>query len=169
MPPPIITRNDHKMARIGQNWILPLTAVVALAFITSIPQIYLWYVRGSEWNESCAYQDTDELPYAAYTNAIIDGRPRRNDPFTGNDNQQFETLFSIQFFPAYAIALPARLLGLSANTAFIILLPLATVAIALVTFWLLLELTNSIPLATAGAVGIIGLGTAAAHSPIQIL
>jgi hypothetical protein len=157
------------MASLGQNWKLPLTTVVVLAFITSIPQIYLWYVRGGEWNGSCAYLDSDELPYAAYTNALINARPRRNDPFTGNDNQQFETLFSIQSLPPYVIALPARLLGLSASTAFIILLPLATVAIALVTFWLLLEFTNSIPLATAGAVGIIGLGTAAAHSPIQIL
>jgi len=159
----------HKMAGQGQKWKLHLLSIVVLAIITSIPQIYLWYVRGSEWNGSCAYQDTDELPYAAYTNALIDGRPRRNNPFTGKDDNQFETLFSIQFFPAYATAFPARLLGLSASTAFILLLPFATFAIALVTFWLLLEFTDSIPLAIATAVGVVSLGTVAAHSPIQIL
>jgi hypothetical protein len=167
--PYIIAHKDHKTARRRPNWKLPLAAVILLAFITSIPQIYLWYLRGSDWNGSCAYQDTDELPYAAYTNALIDGRPRRNDPFTGKDNQQFETLFSIQSFPAYAIALPARLLGLSTTTAFIALLPLTTIGIALVAFWLLLEFTDSTPLAMAGAVGVLTLGTAAAHSPIQIL
>lgn len=164
----IAVHKDHKTDS-RRNWKLPLTAVVVLAFITSIPQLYLCYLRGWDWNGSCAYQDTDELPYAAYTNALIDGRPRRNDPFTGKDNQQFESLFSIQFFPAYAIALPARLLGLSTSTAFIVVLPLITIGIALVAFWLLLEFTDSTPLAMAGAVGVLTLGTAAAHSPIQIL
>lgn len=146
-----------------------MLSAATLALITCLPQIYLNYVRGSEWNGSCAYLDTDELPYAAYTNALIDGRPRRNDPFAGKDDNRFETLFSIQFFPAYAVALPARLLGLSANTAFIFLLPLATLASALVTFCLLLEVTDNTRLAAVGAVGVLSLGTAAAHSPLQIL
>jgi hypothetical protein len=146
-----------------------LLAGVALAFITSLPQIHLWYVRGSEWNGSCAYLDPDELPYAAYTNALINGRPRRNDPYSGKDNSPFETLFSVQFVPAYAVALPARLFGLSADTAFMILLPLATIASVLVIWWLLFEITANTLLATVCAVCVISLSTAAAHSPLQIM
>jgi hypothetical protein len=140
-----------------------------MGFITSLPQIYIRYLRGSEWNGSCAYLDWDELPYVAYTNALIDGRPRRNDPYSGKDNGPFETLFSIQFVPAYAVALPARLFGLSADTAFMILLPLATIASALVIWWLLFEITGNTLLATVGAVCVISLSTAAAHSPLQII
>ena len=62
-----------------------LVAAFLMAIITSIPQIHLWYVRGSEWNGSCAYMDTDELEYAAYTNALKNGWPRRSNPYTGND------------------------------------------------------------------------------------
>src|SRR5437870_3914403 len=82
--------------------------IAAFTVITSLPQLYLCYVRGSEWNGSCAYLDTDELAYSAYINALIDGRPRRNDPYSGDDNAQSETLFSIQFLPAYVVALPAK-------------------------------------------------------------
>ena len=146
-----------------------MLAALALAFITSLPQIYLCYVRAPEWNGSPAYLDTDELPYLAYTNALIDGRPRRNDPYTGKDGGPFETLFSIQFFPPYALALPAKLLGVSSSTAFIVLLPLATIAASFMIWWLLLEVTGNRPLAMVGAVGVLSLGTAAAHSPLQVL
>ena len=139
-----------------------------LALFTSLPQFYLWYVRGSEWNGSCAYLDTDELAYAAYTNALIDGRPRRNDPYTGKDNSQYESLFSIQFLPAYSMALPGKILGASASTSFIILLPLATVAAALAVLWLLFELTENFSLAVAGTIGVLCLGYVAALNPLQI-
>jgi hypothetical protein len=140
-----------------------------MAIITSIPQIHLWYVRGSEWKGSSAYSDWDELPYVAYTNALIQGRPRRNDPFSGKDSGQFETLFSIQFLPAYAVAIPARLLGISSNWAFMLILPLATIATFLVVWWLLLELTGNRQLAIVGAICVLSFGTAAAHSPLQIV
>src|SRR5678809_886271 len=78
-----------------------LTAAIMLSFVTAVPQLYLCYVRGNSWNGAVAYLDTDELAYAAYANALIDGRPRRNDPYTGQDNASFETLFSIQFLPPY--------------------------------------------------------------------
>jgi hypothetical protein len=156
-------------SKIARQWKWGLLAAVLVAFITSLPQIYLCYVRGWEWNGSCAYLDTDELPYAAYTNALIDGRPRRNDPYTGKDGGQFETLFSIQFLPAYALALPARVLGVSSSTAFILLLPLATFAAAFIIWWLLVEVTDNTTLAIVGTIGVLSLGTAAAHSPLQIL
>ena len=140
-----------------------------LAIITSIPQIHLWYLRGSEWNGSCALSDHDELPYLAYTNALINGRPRRNDPYGGTDNLPSETLFSIQFIPPYLIALPARVFGISADTAFMLLLPLATVATVWVCWWILFDLTGHHLAAIIGAVAMISVGTVAAHSPFQIL
>jgi hypothetical protein len=139
-----------------------------LALFTSLPQFNLWYVRGSEWNGSCAYLDTDELAYAAYTNALIDGRSRRNDPYTGKDNSQHESLFSIQFLPAYALAFLANILRISASTAFLILVPLATVAAALTVLWLLVELTEKFPLAVVGTIGVLCLGSMAALNPLQI-
>jgi hypothetical protein len=144
-------------------------AAFLFAIVTSLPQIYLNYSRGSHWNGSCAYLDTDELAYAAYANALIDGRPRRNDPFTGQDGYQVETLFSIQSLPAYAVALPARLLHLSVSTMFILLLPLATIAGCFGAWVIIMRLTNNPMLAVVGAIGVFSFGTAAAHSPIQLL
>ena len=148
--------------------VIVVASVALLALFTSLPQFYLWYVRGSEWNGSCAYLDTDELAYAAYTNALIDGRPRRNDPYTGKDNNQDESLFSIQFLPAYSLAFLAKVLRMSASTAFIILLPLATVAAALTVLWLLVELTGKFSLSVVGTIGVLCLGSVAALNPVQI-
>lgn len=144
-----------------------LTAIL-FAFVASIPQFHLLYIRGSQWNGSCAYSDPDELPYAAYVNALIDGRPRVNDPYSGRDGR-FETLFSVQFLPAYAVALPARFFGLSSDSAFMLLLPLASVGAILSLWWLLFEITGNSMLAIVGAACVVSLGTAAAHSPLQIL
>jgi hypothetical protein len=113
--------------------------------------------------------DIDELAYSAYVNALIDGRPRRNDPYTGKDNSQFENLFSIQFLPAYAVALPAKVLRVSAATAFIILLPVATVAATVMLLWLLVEVTQELELSIVGAIAVLCLGTVSALNPVQIL
>jgi hypothetical protein len=157
------------MLRKRQTWVVGMATAALLAFITSLPQLYLCYVRGPEWNGSCAYLDTDEFAYAAYTNALIDGRPRRNDPFTGKDDSQSETLFSIQFLPAYALALPAKTFRVSASTAFIVLVPLASIAAVLMLLWFFLELTGNVALAGVGTVGVLCLGTIALLSPLQIL
>ena len=153
----------------GRGLKLALVTAFLMAIITSIPQIHLGYVRGSEWNGSCAYSDWDELAYVAYTNALIDGRPRRNDPYSGKDSGEFESLFSIQFLPAYAVAIPAKLLHLPGDIAFILLLPIATIATVLAIWWLLFELTGNSLLAAAGAICVVSFGTAAAHSPLQML
>lgn len=152
-----------------QRWVVGLATAALLALFTSLPQFYLSYVRGPEWNGSCAYLDTDEFAYAAYTNALIDGRPRRSDPYTGKDDSKSENLFSIQFLPGYAVALPAKAFHMSASTAFIVLLPLACIAGALTLFWFFLELTGNVTLAAGGTVGVLCLGTMAAFGPLQIL
>jgi hypothetical protein len=93
----------------------------------------------------------------------IDGRPRRNDPHTGRDDTfskpQPESLFSIQFIPAYAIAWPARLLGLSMSTAFIVLMFLAALASTASIFVLIWSVTNDARLAAAGVIVVLCLGT----------
>ncbi|SRR6266481_3870729 len=139
-----------------------------LAIITSLPQAYLCYERGSEWNGAYAYFDSDEFAYSAYVNALIDGRPRRNDPYTGEDGGAYETLFSIQFIPAYSIAIPARLLGISASTAFIILVPVITVASTLILFVFLFEITQDAFFSAIGAVGVLSFGVLAAQTPLKL-
>ena len=36
--------------------------------------------RGAEWHGAYALVDGDEFLYSAYINALIENRPRRNDP-----------------------------------------------------------------------------------------
>ena len=128
-----------------------LLMALVLAAITSLPQIYLCYHRGSEWAGEYAYFDTDELAYSAYVNAITNNRPRRNDPYTANDSSTFETLYSIQFIPPYSIAITARLLRISASTAFIILTPIITIASALILFSFLFQFSEKPLLSALGA------------------
>lgn len=143
-------------------------AVSVLAVITSIPQIYLCYQRGSDWNGGLAYLDSDEFPYLAYVNALVDGRPRRADPLTGTDGHQFENLYSIQFLPPYALALTARTFHVSARVMFIALLPLVTIASGLAVFWQFAEVTEDTQLAVSGMLAVLCLGTVAAFTPWQI-
>ena len=158
----LVGRESHKQWKVG------LITIAFLALITSLPQLYLVYVRGSDWNGSCAYLDTDEFGYVAFTNALIDDRPRRNDPYSGKDDGAFENFYSIQFLPAYGVALPAKIFHLSTSTAFTILLPLATVATGVMLLWILSEITGSIAVAGIGTVGVICLGTIAALHPFEI-
>jgi hypothetical protein len=136
-----------------------------MVLLSLYPQVHFWWVRGSEWNGSYAAIEGvgDEAVYSAYVNALIDGRPRRNDPYTGRDfnetQKQGHSLFSIQFVPAYLIALPARALGLSASTAFIILSPLAAGATALGLFWLLCLGTGNEKAAATGVLVVLCFGT----------
>src|SRR5213595_2949263 len=127
---------EHKEEAASIRWRWGIVAAVAMMILSFYPQLHFWAVRGSEWNGSYAAMEGvgDEIAYSAYINALIDGRPRRNDPYTGRDFRdsapQKDSLFSIQFVPAYLIALPARALGISAATAFIALSPLAAGAAA---------------------------------------
>src|SRR5712671_6736609 len=111
------------------NWKWCVLPSMAMVLLSLVPQIHLWIVRGREWNGAYVSPQGDELLYSAYINALIDGRARKNDPFGGEDSSANallpESFFSIQFVPAYAVALPARTLGLSASTAFIVIVAAA--------------------------------------------
>jgi hypothetical protein len=128
------------------RWRFGLIAGVLLALFSLYPQFKMIYLRGSEWNGHYAYNDIDEVAYASYLKALIDGRPRRNDPYTGRDDSpqspQPESLFSIQFAGPYTIAIPARLLGIGAPWALTISGAIAAFLTALAIFWLVGMLTG---------------------------
>jgi hypothetical protein len=119
--------------------------------------------RGTSWKGTFYITNYDETAYAAYTNALIDGKARKTDPFSGSDEAAYESLYSIQFIPAFAIAVPARLLGLSTSTAFILLNIFIAVGAALALFWLIRTVSGDDLLAFAGTVFVLGFGTAAAY------
>ena len=128
------------------RWRWGLLAALAMMLLSLLPQFYLWRDRGRAWNGAHAFIYADETVYAAYVNALIDERPRRNDPYTGSNHSPStplpETQFSIQFVPAYLMALPARALGLSTATVFLLLAPAVAFTTTLALFWLLALLTN---------------------------
>lgn len=130
-----------------------------------MPQLHLWLVRGSEWHGAYAIVQPDELLYSAYVNALIDRRPRRNDPVSGRDDHPQkplpESLFSIQFVPAYTIAFPARVFGASASTAFIVLMGVAGLLTSLSVFWLLYSVMGDSRFASIGVLVVLCFGALA--------
>ncbi len=155
---------DQSQPKIEWRW--GALAALAMSIIALYPQINLWIARGSAWQGSYVLTQGDEVAYSAYINALIDGRPRRNDPFNGRDDlpgkPTYESLFSIQFLPAYAIALPARALGLSTGTIFIWLILIGAITSSLAIFWLLATLTGDSRLAGAGVLFTLCFGALAA-------
>lgn len=137
------------------RWQFGLVAAVFLAIFALYPQMKLWYVRGGDWQGNYAYNDIDEVAYAAYVRALIDGRPRKNDPYTGRDDSpatpQPESLFSVQFAAPYTLAIPARIFGISTPWAMIIGGALAAFLTALAVFWLLGRMTGDSWFAMAGS------------------
>ena len=137
------------------RWRFGLAAALFLALFSLYPQMKLWYVRGSAWQGNYAYNDIDEVAYASYVKALIDGRPRKNDPYTGRDdspeNPQKESLFSIQFAAPYTLAIPARILGIPATWMMTIGGALAAALTALALFWLVFSLTGNDWYAMAGS------------------
>ena len=144
-----------------------LIAALAVALLSLYPQLQLWISRGAI-TSAVAYNQGlgDEVAYASYLNAIIEGRPRRSDPYTGRDHSsqtpQPESLFSIQFIPVYAMALPARALGISASTVFIVITPLVAFGSALILFSLFQAVTHNPHLSAAGVLVVFCLGALAA-------
>jgi hypothetical protein len=130
--------------------------------LSLVPQLHLWLVLGRDWNGAYVSPQGDEPLYSAYVNALIDGRARKNDPFGGKDSTSNaplpESTFSIQFLPAYVIALPARAFGISASTAFIVLIALAALLASLSVFSLLHRVTDDVLLAAAGTLFVLCLG-----------
>lgn len=147
------------------NWKLAILSAVAIAIVASIPQLNFWLKRGAQWQGAYATLHGDEFLYSAYLNALIEGRPRRNDPFTGSEVTKPlpETTFSIQVVPSFALSAPARLFRSSASTTMIVLTIVAALLAALSIFWLVLSITNDSGLAAAGVFFVLCLGTCVAE------
>jgi hypothetical protein len=148
------------------RWRFGIAAGIVLVVCALYPQLKMSYLRGKDWQGSYAYNDIDEAAYASYIAALIDGRPRKNDPYTGRDdsaeNPQPESLFSIQFAAAYAVAVPARVLGISASTAMTTAGAIAAFLAALACFWLIGKITGDSWFAMAGTLVILCGGALAA-------
>lgn len=144
------------------RWRFGIIAGLFLAVFSLYPQLKMVYLRGAEWNGHYAYNDVDEVAYAAYLKALIDGRPRKNDPYTGRDDTpespQPESLFSIQFAGPYTIAIPARILGVPATWAMTISGAVAAFLTALAIFWLIGMLTRDSLFAMAGSLIVLAGG-----------
>lgn len=135
---------------------------MAMLFLSLLPQIHLWLVRGRDWNGAYVSSQADEPLYSAYTNALINGRSRKNDPFDGSDSTAGaplpESTFSTQFLPAYAIALPARLFGISASMSFILLVAASASLASLSIFWLLYHVTGDYRFSGVGTLTVLCFG-----------
>jgi hypothetical protein len=132
--------------------------------VTFIPQMDQLIKRGADWQGSYALIDYDELTYSAYLHSLIEGRPRRNNPYSGTEQGE-ENYYSIQFLPPYAIALSSRVLRISASTAFILLLPLTAFASSLAVFWLLSEVTGNYRVGAVGVLIVLLCGRLVSESP----
>ena len=144
------------------RWRFGIIAGLFLVVFSLYPQFKMVYLRGAEWNGHYAYNDIDEVAYAAYLKALIDGRPRKNDPYTGRDDSpekpQPESLFSIQFAGPYTIAIPARVFGIPATWAMTISGAVAAFLTALAIFWLLGMVTADSLFAMAGSLFVLAGG-----------
>jgi len=152
------------------HWQWCVLTSVAIALLSIMPQIHLSIIRGRDWNGAFVSSQGDEFYYSAYINALIDGRPRKNDPFDSGQNKSRrgvgESTFSIQFIPPYVISFWARTFRSSASTAMIVLIAAAGFFASLSVIWLIDAVTNNYRLAAAGTFFVLCLGGLAAGSPL---
>ena len=150
-----------KTERNQRRW--GIAAAAAFTLLAIAPQLWSIVGRGHEWNGTNAITHTDEVAYSAYVSSLIRGRPRRNDPFTGRQDTASsrapESLFSIQMIPAYALAIPARALGLSSSTVFIIAPIFCALASAFAIFWLVSIVSGDRRIGAAAVWIVLGFGT----------
>jgi hypothetical protein len=147
-----------------RRWIPGLIAGLILSLFALYPQFNLQRLRAAEFKGAFASCDLDEMAYAAFLQGLIDGRPRKSDPYTGRDSTtedpQPESLFSIQFLPAYIAAIPARIFGLTASQMMPLISVLSALCTALALYWLMLSMTEDPLLSMAGTMIVI-VGSAA--------
>jgi hypothetical protein len=141
------------------------SAVAALAILLFAlgPHLYFLYKRGAEWKGSFPLTHGDEVVYAAYLNALIDGRPFRNDPYTGRDDaperSQPDSYFSIQFLPPTVLAMVARRTGASSDQALFVLTFIAAISSAVALCWMLQQALHDQRDAAVGTLIVLTLGS----------
>lgn len=145
------------------RWRLGILAALAITILSIYPQLDLWRDAPRDIRGPFVTLEFDEVAYSAYLNSLIEGRPRRNDPYTGlidtPTSPQPETLFSIQFVPPYLLTMPARIFGLSGSTIFIALSPIVAFTSSLALFWLFGSLTKDDRVAAAGVLFVLCFGS----------
>lgn len=146
------------------RWRFGLLAAAIVTLIATAPQLYFGFSRGSQWNGSYSQTHGDESVYASYLNALIDGRPRRNNPYSGRDNSpehpMAESYLSLQFVPPFVMARTARLLHISTAKTFIALTAITAFTSALAIFWLLASLIEGSRTAAVGVLVVLLAGSA---------
>jgi hypothetical protein len=160
--------------QIPLRWKPGIYASLFMLLLATYPQARVWLEQGIDRTGSYAFFSEDEAAYCAYVNALIDKRPRRNDPSTGRDDRlgqpQTESLFSIQFIPPYALSFAARAFGLSAPCIFFVLTCLAALASSLALFWLVQLMTKDERLAATAVLFVLCLGTfSIVYGPVRLL
>src|SRR5687767_11594899 len=148
------------------RWKFGILAGLAVVLVTMIPQLSLWIDRGGEGRGAYAIVDPDELGYSAYLNSIVNGRSRRNDPSSGGITNKYETLYSIQFFPPYALAFVAKIFRLSTPTVFILFTPVFAFLSSFAVFWLLSAVTGDEKTAAIGVLLALLCGVLASAIPL---
>ena len=147
-----------------RRWLPGLIAGVILSLFSLYPQFNLINIRGADYNGAFASCDLDEMAYASFLQALIDGRPRKSDPYTGRDaafrDPQPESLFSIQFLPTYLSAIPAWLFGLNASQMMPVISVVSAFLTTLALYWLMLSMIDDPMIAAAGTM-IVMVGSAA--------
>ncbi|MFN2511141.1 MAG: hypothetical protein ABR568_06805 [Pyrinomonadaceae bacterium] len=138
-------------------------AVLAILLLALGPHLYFLYKRGSNWNGLFPLTHSDEVAYSAYVNALIDGRPRRKDPYSGRDETpdrpQPESYFSIQFLPPTVLAMAVRGTGASSDQVMFALTLIAAVVSSLALYWMLQCVINDPREAALGTLIVLTLGT----------
>lgn len=138
-----------------------VAGVIAVGF-SIYPQYRLQGLRGGDFNGAFATFDLDETAYAAQLQALIDGRPRKNDPYTGRDDSPGaplnESIFSIQFATAYPIALTARAFGATAAEAMPIVSVVSAFLTAVTLFCLIYLFSRDAWMSMAGTLVVIAGG-----------
>ncbi|HXT64666.1 MAG TPA: hypothetical protein VN696_16615 [Pyrinomonadaceae bacterium] len=146
-----------------KQWRWAALPTIILFLLALAPQLALRMGHRQSWPRSYFSFNPDEAPYLAYVNALKDGRPRKSDPYSGRDDRpgapQPETIFSIQFVPAYAIALPSRILGISSQAAFAILSCLVAICAGLALYVLIRMITGDHKTAAAGSLFVLCCGS----------
>jgi hypothetical protein len=149
------------------RWRFGVLAGIFLAIFCLYPQFKMFYLRGGEWNGHYAYNDIDEVAYASYVRALVDGRPRAKTTLTPAvtnrpETPQPESLFSIQFAAPYTIAIPARVFGIGTPWAMTIAGAIAGFLAAFAAFWFIGRLTGDNWYAMAASLAVFCFGTLAA-------
>ena len=152
-----IRLSAHKKFLIGSILTGLIISIFALA-----PQIDLWLSCEDKCNGIYAIMDSDEPFYAAYLQSLMDGKPRRNSPYSGAvdspQTPQKESGLYIQFLASYPLAWLGKVFNLSISQLMILTSLLAGFLSALAIYWLVYQFTEDNISAFVGTLTIIFLG-----------